>query len=61
MNLQFSEQDEAFRREVRAFLDKELTPELRADAYPPHDHAQTQAWHRVLHRRGWSAWHWPKW
>lgn len=63
MKLAWSEADRAFRDEVRAFLDAELTPELRdvgrrlTSVYG--DHATEIAWQRILHRRGWAAPAWP--
>ena len=54
---------EAFRTEVRAFLDEAFTPELRAEAdrqtgvfaHP----ALAARWHRILYDRGWIAPSWP--
>ncbi len=63
MELTWSDDDIAFRQEVRAFLDAELTPELRrvgrslTSVYA--DYEPTMAWHRILHRRGWVAPAWP--
>ncbi len=56
-------QDEAFRAEVRQFLQDELTPELRADGRRNagifSDYEPGNGWHRVLAKRGWSVPHWP--
>ena len=53
----------AFRDEVRDFLARELTPELRAAGRRCSgiftDYADGNRWHRVLARRGWSVPHWP--
>ncbi|MGZ6019864.1 MAG: acyl-CoA dehydrogenase family protein [Phenylobacterium sp.] len=55
--------ERAFRDEVRAFLDAELTPAMRRDArrmtsvYAPHD--LCMAWQAILHARGWAAPAWP--
>ena len=63
MNLEWSAADLAFRDEVRAFLDKELTPELRlagrlmTSVYA--DHEASMEWQRILHERGWAAPAWP--
>jgi alkylation response protein AidB-like acyl-CoA dehydrogenase len=63
MELSWSEADVRFREEVRAFLDAELTPELRrvggslTSVYA--DYEPTIAWHRILHRKGWVAPAWP--
>ncbi len=63
MTLTLSPQDEAFRQEVRSFLDSALTPELRAagrtmtSVYA--DHHASMAWQAILHARGWAAPSWP--
>lgn len=64
MDLDFSKEDLAFREEVRAFLAAELPERLREGA------ARTPGvfvepdigleWHRILYRKGWVAYHWPK-
>jgi alkylation response protein AidB-like acyl-CoA dehydrogenase len=59
----WSAADLAFRTEVREFLDRELTPELRragrlmTSVYADHD--ASMAWQAILHRRGWAAPAWP--
>ncbi len=63
MDLNWSPKDFAFRDEVRAFLDAELTPDLReavsrmTSVYAPPD--ISAAWQRKLHARGWAAPAWP--
>lgn len=63
MNLRWSEADQAFRDEVRAFLTLELTPALRragrgmTSVYA--DHTASLEWQRILHARGWAAPAWP--
>ncbi|MEV0356432.1 acyl-CoA dehydrogenase family protein [Nocardia sp. NPDC050697] len=63
MEYDWSEADLAFRDEVRAFLDAELTPEIRragrlaTSVYP--DHEASMEWQHILHRKGWAAPHWP--
>ncbi len=63
MNLSFSVEDEAFREDVRAFLDANLTPDLRARAarmtsvYT--DKAMALEWQAILHAKGWAAPAWP--
>ncbi|MCA9711796.1 MAG: acyl-CoA dehydrogenase family protein [Myxococcales bacterium] len=62
MDLSFSAEDEAFRREVRAFIEEAMPDELRAKAeidapYTPQD---TMRWHRILFERGWVAPAWPE-
>ncbi|MFC0590782.1 acyl-CoA dehydrogenase family protein [Novosphingobium aquiterrae] len=54
---------EAFRAEVRAFLEASLTPELREAAARAAsvfiDPAVTLPWQAILHARGWAAPEWP--
>jgi alkylation response protein AidB-like acyl-CoA dehydrogenase len=63
MRIDWSAEDRAFREEVRAFLDAELTPELRAkgskltSVYGDYD--TEMGWQKILHRRGWAAPAWP--
>lgn len=64
MILEFSPEDEAFRREVLDFLDTEFTPALRTQATRQSGvFAQgelAKSWHRVLYERGWVAPSWPR-
>jgi alkylation response protein AidB-like acyl-CoA dehydrogenase len=63
MDLDWSDEDRAFQDEVRAFLDKELTPDLRrrgrgmTSVYA--DYETGMAWQRTLHAKGWAAPAWP--
>jgi alkylation response protein AidB-like acyl-CoA dehydrogenase len=63
MDLDWSDSDRAFQDEVRAFLDAELTPELRrrgrgmTSVYADYD--TTMAWQAKLHAKGWVAPAWP--
>ncbi len=61
MELAFTQEDESFRREVRAWIQEALPPDLRAKAevdahFEP---ADTMRWHKILYQRGWVAPHWP--
>ncbi len=64
MDMLWTDADKAFSDEVRAFLDAELTPEIReagrwlTSVYG--DHALSLAWQKKLHARGWAAPSWPK-
>lgn len=64
MELALNDEDRAFAKEVRAFLDRELSDELRAagrwmtSVYGDHD--ASMEWQRRLHARGWAAPNWPK-
>ncbi len=64
MELNLSPQDEAFRTEVRRFLDENLTEDLREAGRKTGgvfaEFAASQRWHKVLAKRGWSAPSWPK-
>lgn len=54
-----SEEDTAFRNEVRAWLDDNLDQELRGwSVRPPPE--LIRPWHRKLYDKGWIAPHWPK-
>lgn len=63
MDLRFSEADEAFRADVRAFLRDNLTDELRAAGRASSSAFSEKEWNvgwlKILHARGWSAPHWP--
>jgi alkylation response protein AidB-like acyl-CoA dehydrogenase len=62
MNLSFTEEEEGFRREVRAWIQDAMPADMRERAkgsggFTPEDSA---TWHRILHEKGWVAPHWPK-
>ena len=63
METAWSDDDLAFRDEVRAFLDEALTPELRAagrsmtSVYA--EKSVSMAWQRILYAKGWVAPAWP--
>lgn len=63
MDLAWSPADLEFRDEVRAFLEEELTPDLRragrlmTSVYS--DHEASLRWQAILHDRGWAAPAWP--
>ena len=63
MELTWSAEDARFRDEVRAFLDANLTPELRAigkgltSVYGPP--IESLEWQKILHAKGWAAPAWP--
>ncbi len=63
MDLEFSKQDEAFREEVRSFLDTHLTPEMRevvartTTVFADKDLAMR--WQRILVEKGWAVPAWP--
>jgi len=63
MDLTFSDAQLAFRDEVRAFLDRSLTPRLRRGAaltsgvFAEPDIARE--WQSILDAQGWLVYHWP--
>lgn len=61
MNLDFTPADEAFRKEVRAFIagaiPKQLKGKSRRQYEGKHDFL---AWHKALYEKGWVAPSWPK-
>jgi len=64
MDLALSPADEAFRAEVRRFLDEKLTPDLREAGKKTGgvltDPPATAKWHKALYDKGWLAPAWPK-
>ena len=61
MDLSISPEHEAFRREVRAWIQEALPPDLKAKAeVDAHfEMPESTRWHKILHQRGWAAPHWP--
>ena len=62
MDMSYTPEELAFRDEVRAFLDENLTPEIRRKVENGMHlaKADAEAWHAALNKRGWLANHWPK-
>jgi alkylation response protein AidB-like acyl-CoA dehydrogenase len=66
MNLRFSQEDEAFRLEARAWLEAQLSGEfkdVRGRGGPGDEHAlfdERLAWERKLGEDGWTCLGWPK-
>lgn len=63
MSLALNPEETAFRDEVRAFLDRALTPELRQAGRRCSgiftEYHDGNRWHRVLAQQGWSVPNWP--
>jgi alkylation response protein AidB-like acyl-CoA dehydrogenase len=62
MNLTFTEEEEAFRSEVRDWIAQAMPEEMRRKAqgdghFTPEDSA---TWHKILYDKGWVAPHWPQ-
>ncbi|QGZ96182.1 acyl-CoA dehydrogenase family protein [Terricaulis silvestris] len=62
MDLDFSPEEHAFRRDVRAFIDAHLPAETRAKVMGdrPLDKADIVGWQRILNTRSWATPSWPK-
>lgn len=64
MDLSISKKYRDFREEVRAFLEENLTAELReAGRFTTSvfsDSGSAMAWQKILYKKGWVAPHWPK-
>ena len=64
MQLALSKADVAFRDEVGAFLDAELTADMREAGHKStrsYSNLETSLrWHKALYKRGWAAPSWPK-
>jgi alkylation response protein AidB-like acyl-CoA dehydrogenase len=62
MDLRFTEQEEAFRQEVRGWLKEAMPDHLRekAEVDGHFEHHEVMEWHKILYERGWVAPHWPK-
>jgi len=64
MNLDLSPAERSFRDQVRDFLDRNLSPDIRraqdltTTVFTEYD--VVQAWHRILYRQGWVAPNWPR-
>lgn len=63
MDFAFSREDEAFRDEVRAFLEEKLTPSMREAAARTTtvfaDRDLAMAWQKILVEKGWAVPSWP--
>ncbi|MFU8815004.1 MAG: acyl-CoA dehydrogenase family protein [Pseudomonadales bacterium] len=64
MDLSFSHQDQAFREQVRAFLDDKLTADMREAAARTTtvfaDKDLAMRWQQILVERGWAVPAWPE-
>lgn len=62
MDLSFTEDEEAFREEVRAGIASALPPELAAKAAVDAGFSMEDSmrWHRILAEKGWAAPNWPE-
>lgn len=64
MELEFTEEEQAFREQVRQLLAEELTDQIRAATAKTTtvfaDKDVAVAWQKILHKRGWAGVSWPK-
>ena len=62
MDLDFSPEEQAFRQEVRDFLDARLPEQLSSKVRKGKrlTKADMEKWHAILNERGWLASHWPR-
>ncbi|MFA5632317.1 MAG: acyl-CoA dehydrogenase family protein [Porticoccaceae bacterium] len=62
MDLQLTPEQQAFRADVRAFIEERLPQDIRERlraGHPPRKE-ETVRWQRILNERGWAAPHWPR-
>ena len=63
MNIEFSQEDEAFRAEVKTFLDEHLTEDMREGARKTTtvfaDKDLAMRWQKILVEKGWAVPAWP--
>jgi alkylation response protein AidB-like acyl-CoA dehydrogenase len=62
MKLEFSDEEQAFRAEVRAFLRQKLPKHISQKVLNgvPLSRAEHVFWQRTLHERGWGGMSWPQ-
>jgi alkylation response protein AidB-like acyl-CoA dehydrogenase len=62
MRLEFTEEEQAFREEVRAFLREKLPESIRDKVFNGFELTRDDhvLWQRRLHERGWGGMGWPK-
>jgi alkylation response protein AidB-like acyl-CoA dehydrogenase len=62
MDLKFTNQEEAFRSEVRKFLTEKIPMELvdKSERGQILSKSDLETWHALLNAQGWLANHWPK-
>ena len=62
MDLDFTPEEQAFRREVRAFLDARLPAAIASKVLQGLSLSKEEVvrWHKILHAQGWAGFNWPK-
>lgn len=61
MDLSFTPEEQAFRKEVREWIQSAMPPHIRekADKGGHFGHDEVMEWHKVLAKKGWVAPNWP--
>ncbi|HEX4242642.1 MAG TPA: acyl-CoA dehydrogenase family protein [Steroidobacteraceae bacterium] len=62
MHLEFTDEEQSFRADVRAFLREQLPADISAKVLGAYELGREDLvlWQRKLHERGWGAFSWPK-
>ena len=61
MDIKFTDEDLAFREEVRAFLSEVLTDEIKGAVVGGHVEKELMVqWQKILYEKGWVAPNWPR-
>ena len=61
MRLEFTDEEQAFREEVRSFLRDKLSPDISGKVLAGYELGREEhlLWQRRLHERGWGGMSWP--
>ena len=61
MRLEFTDEEQSFREEVRSFLREQLTPDISGKVLNGYELGREEhlLWQRRLHERGWGGMSWP--
>src|SRR5260221_7961832 len=61
MRLEFTDEEQSFREEVRGFLREQLSPEISDKVLNGYELGREEhlLWQRCLHERGWGGMGWP--
>jgi alkylation response protein AidB-like acyl-CoA dehydrogenase len=61
MRLEFTDEEQSFREEVRSFLREQLSPDISAKVLAGYELGREEhlLWQRRLHERGWGGMSWP--
>ena len=61
MRLEFTDEEQSFREEVRGFLRDKLSPDISGKVLEGYELGREEhlLWQRCLHERGWGGMSWP--